>query len=197
MARSARATSKGVRTPKRSAAAAPADPADDSAIIEVPGYGKLTERQRRFAQAYRNHGNATRAAQEAGYHGATPDEMGDIGYQLLRNVKVRWYIAFLGRDDELQAGDILDMLRGEAAQADHAGARVRAQELLGKTRGMFSDDVNVHLRASDDDLIAAIAGQDQALSAALRLALRGGVSAEVGKLLEGRGAQDVVPEGQE
>jgi len=45
----------------------------------------LTERQARFVEHYRLHGNAARAAREAGY---APHQGGAIGWMLLRNPKI-------------------------------------------------------------------------------------------------------------
>lgn len=145
---------------------------DDSLIVEVPGYGTLTERQKRFAERYREHGNGTRAAREAGFSGDA-DALGAAASRLLRNPKVGWYLAFLGRNDELTEGDVTNRLRELAFTSDHAGAAVRATELLGKARGMFADTINVHHSSPDEEIAQAIAGDDPALKALILKRLRG------------------------
>jgi hypothetical protein len=49
------------------------------------------------------------------------------------------------------------MLLKEAASADHAGARVRAMELLGKWRGMFAEHVEVNHKISVAALLMIVA----------------------------------------
>lgn len=149
------------------------EPGDESLIVEVDGFGTLTEKQRRFCLRYREHGNGTRAAIEAGYEVSERENAGDIARVLLRNHKVALYLAFLGRNDEITQGDITDLLVREGVNADHAGARVRALELVGKSRGMFADTVNLHTHAPDEEVAQAIAGDDPALKALILKRLRG------------------------
>jgi hypothetical protein len=150
------------------------DLTDDSEIIEVPGWGTLTGRQKRFADAYFVHGNGTRAAREAGYSG-DDDDLGAAASRYLRNPKIQWYLARLGANAGLTRGDVTGMLMREGVSADHAGARVRALELLGKSVGMFVDETLLTsvARVRDADLVAIIAGDDPALRDVLMRKLTG------------------------
>lgn len=172
------------KTSTKHKAPAEAEPLDDSPIVDVPGFGKLTLRQKTFAERYREHGNGTRAAREAGYPGDDP-VLASTAWRALKNVKVRWYLAKLGENDEISRGQVIDLLKGEAVNGDHAGARVRAQELLGKTQGMFGDDfVGAPNRLSDEALVALIAGKDAALGVELLRALRGESGAQPVQTIE-------------
>ena len=161
-------------TKRRGKRRAPSDLADDSAIIEVPGFGNLTARQKRFAEAYFVHGNGTRAAREAGYSG-DDDALGAAAARYLKNEKVRWYLARLGANAGLTRGDITAHLMREGITAEHAGARVRALELLGKSVGMFHDEslLNSLARVRDADLVAIVAGDDLELRDELMRRLAG------------------------
>jgi len=162
------------RSASKRQAMQPVDPSDDSVLVEVPGYGVLTQRQKNFVERYREHGNGTRAAREAGYAGDN-DDLSATASRLLRNPKVAWYLAFLGRNDVLQPGDVISRLRDLSVTADHAGAQVRATELAGKSIGMFREEVDItYARVPDDVLVDIIAGDDLALRASLMRKLTGG-----------------------
>jgi hypothetical protein len=82
-------------------------------------------------------------------------------------------MAKLGENDGISRGQVVDLLKGEAVRADHAGARVRAQELLGKAQGMFTDEAaEVGNRLSDEALVALIT-RDGSLGLEILKALRG------------------------
>lgn len=97
----------------------------------------LTEKQRRFADAYCETANATQAAKAAGYSAKTAYSQGE---RLLKNVEVKKYI----RDQLEAAADerILSVTRVRAALSDIAmspsvkdGIRVRALATLIKAAG--------------------------------------------------------------
>lgn len=100
----------------------------------------MNERQQRFADAYLENPNATRAAIEAGYSQKTA---GSQGQRLLKNVEVAAYI----RERQEQAADarILSITRARALLSDLAqnadigvSARLRAVDLLLKSAGAQS-----------------------------------------------------------
>ena len=104
---------------------------------------KLTEKQRRFVEAYMGEacGNATEAARVAGYQG-DENTLSTTGYRLLRNAKIAAAV------DERTENDPLVLTREELQRwwstvtQDAKTAmkdRLRASELLGKSRGEFTD----------------------------------------------------------
>lgn len=104
---------------------------------------KLTERQRRFADHYLRLGNASQAAEEAGfkrsYAQAAKRQPAVQAYMNQRLEEMR-------RRDVASADEVLSYLtavmRGEAdgVQAEKNSApRMKAAELLGKRLGIFSD----------------------------------------------------------
>jgi len=165
-------TERTTRPRKRGAARRLED--DNSEIVDVPGYGPMTARQKRFCEAYAGHGNGTRAAREAGFSG-NADDIGSQASRLLRNEKVAWYLSHLRRDSAIDRGEIIASLRRESLTSDQAGARVRALELLGKSVGMFPREADVTLlaRIPDRELAAAVAGDDHELRDAIMRRLNG------------------------
>lgn len=107
--------------------------------------GKLTEKQRRFVEAYMGqaHGNGTEAARIAGYQG-DENTLSTTSYRLLRNPKIAAAV------EERTENDPLVLTREELQRwwstvtRDHETTmkdRLRASELLGKSRGEFTDRV--------------------------------------------------------
>lgn len=103
--------------------------------------GKLTEKERRFVEAYMGKaiGNASEAARLAGY--SSP---GELGHRLLKKVEIQAAI------DKRQESDPLiatreerqrfwtAILRGEMAEAGFdTKDRLKASELLGKASGDY------------------------------------------------------------
>lgn len=121
---------------------------------------ELTYKQKQFADAYIQYGNATKAAKEAGYSQKSAYSQGQ---RLLKNVEVQAYIE--GRMDALQSEriasqtEVLEMLtailRGEQKGHTLIGTgrgeqevieiepshldRIRAAELLGKRYGLWTE----------------------------------------------------------
>ena len=97
----------------------------------------MTERQRRFADAYLASPNATRAAEAAGYSKKTAYSQGQ---RLLKNAEIA---AFIRERQEQAASDrILSINRARALLSDIAvsdnvavNARLRAMDLLLRSRG--------------------------------------------------------------
>jgi hypothetical protein len=153
-------------------------PDDISEVVELadePG-AWMTRRMLTFCEAYLKHGNATRACREAAYSGDAR-QLGTCGSRLLRNAKVATYIA--KRQKVVVTEDMITQrLWDEAMTAEHAGARVRAGELLGKTHRMFVDHVVLH----DDpgltdetlaDRLAELTGGGATIKALILARLRG------------------------
>lgn len=136
--------------------------------------GRLTPKQERFAKEYCVDLNATQAAIRAGYSMRTAEQ---IGYQQLQKNSVKNRIAMLqGETAERNKITVdgvvseLQRLRDLAVDAGQLGPATRAQELVGKTIGAFVDrhTVTEVSELSDDQLVAAIAGDDAALRQRLR-----------------------------
>lgn len=107
--------------------------------------GKLTEKQRRFVDAYLGEaaGNATEAARLAGYKG-NDNTLASVGTENLRKPAIAEAITLLQRDDPLVASRVERqrfwtrvMMEGEAEMKD----RLRASELLAKSGRDFIDRV--------------------------------------------------------
>lgn len=112
--------------------------------MSEPWHRGLTEKQRRFCEAYAaNGGNATDAARQAGY--AKPVQQGP---RLLGNVGVQQALEALRQETTSQA--IADreerqafwtsIMRGEPTrdgEAPQIKDRIKAAELLGKSQGDF------------------------------------------------------------
>jgi len=128
----------------------------------------LTPRQRRFAQHYVRCGNGAKAARLAGYSHRTARF---IAHENLTKPDVRAFIEGLAAHAEvigkLTPEHIAGMLLDEARGADHAGARVRAMELLGKWRGMFQDNVTVTTNLPVSALLSVVAKTHPDLAAKL------------------------------
>lgn len=97
----------------------------------------MTERQRRFADAYCETANATQAAKAAGYSAKTAYSQGE---RLLKNVEIAAYIR--DRMEQIANERILSVSRARALLSDIAvsadsaiTARLRALDLLLKTAG--------------------------------------------------------------
>jgi hypothetical protein len=136
--------------------------------------GELTPKQRKFAKRYVKTGNATKAAKDAGY---SPRTAYSIGSENLTKPEIKAYMDSLAAEAEIVEGltipQIAAMTLNEAKNADHAGARVRAQELLLKWKGAFIDKIEDVTRRENDAtaLIARITALDPAAGAALERAL--------------------------
>lgn len=107
----------------------------------------MNQRQKAFCEAYILTGNATKAAIKAGYSQRTAKS---IGQRLLTFVDVHEYIR--QRNEELDAENVAsvyeirkfwtDTMRdNDTSRAD----RLKASELLGKTRGMFLERFSVEM----------------------------------------------------
>lgn len=120
----------------------------------------LTPKQKRFAKQYVKTGNGAEAARRAGYPERSAKE---IASENLTKPDIQQFVADLASDAEavkaLRIEDIAAMTLKEARTADHAGARVRAQELLLKWKGAFVERIeDITKREGDaNSLISALA----------------------------------------
>lgn len=106
-----------------------------------PKVTSLTERERRFVEQFMASGNATKAAEKAGYSKKTSSQ---IGYRLLRKVQIQRAIAERTEKDpavwtrEQRQQFWTAVARGTAA---YEGAtlrdRLKASELLGRSQADF------------------------------------------------------------
>jgi hypothetical protein len=102
---------------------------------------KLSIKQQRFVQEYAHLGNAAEAARKAGYK---PKAAKEVGYENLTKPHVRAAVdremARIGAEitpDRVQRR--LDEISHEAQASGQFGSAVRAEELLGRSVGMFID----------------------------------------------------------
>ena len=113
----------------------------------------MTEKQRRFAEAYAKDPNATAAAVAAGY---SVRSAYSTGQRLLKNVEVQEYIHALSEPEHdariASAEDVrrfwTQVMNDNTAKTTD---RLKASELLGKSFGMFMVDINATLHETDGD----------------------------------------------
>ena len=108
---------------------------------------ELTRRQKAFVEQFVIDNNATQAVIRAGYseNGASV-----TGTRLLANPKIQAVLqerrGEVSERAAITAADVLKMLQREATAGDvdqPNSARIKAQELIGKHLGMFTDKVQV------------------------------------------------------
>ena len=134
----------------------------------------LTPRRKRFCEFYVASLNAKQAAIEAGYSKTSARV---TGVRILKDPEVQKYIveqqAEAAERNNVTVDEVIEKLREtyvDAKKANQNGPAVRAVELLGKTVGMFKDQVVLtELQAtSDDELVEKMAKGDAKKAAALR-----------------------------
>lgn len=123
----------------------------------------LTLKQASFAAEYiRHHGNGTRAAIAAGY---APSSAHVRASELVRHRKVRKHLDKLTRKHEITADRVLTRLDNLSSAAEESGnfpAAVRAEELIGKSLGMWVDrsvSVSLDLTGQHIEAIRALASR--------------------------------------
>lgn len=125
----------------------------------------LRERERRFVERFMTSGNATKAAEQAGYSRRAASQ---IGYRLLRKAQIQRAIAERTRNDPAvwtredrqrfwtQVASGTDGFR-RASLRD----RLRASELLGRSQADFIDRQQDHEGPSFYDLLMRIDAEAQ------------------------------------
>jgi len=123
----------------------------------------LTLKQASFAAEYiRHHGNGTRAAIAAGY---APSSAHVRASELVRHRKVRKHLDKLTRKHEITADRVLARLDNLSIKAEEGGnypAAVRAEELIGKSLGMWVDrsvSVSLDLTGQHIEAIRALSAR--------------------------------------
>lgn len=123
----------------------------------------LSIREAAFAAQYvAKHGNGTQAAIAAGY---APGAAHVAASRLIRRAKVKRRIERLTRRHEITADRVLTRLDNLSARAEEAGnypAAVRAEELIGKSLGMWVDrsvSVSLDLTGQHIEAIRALSAR--------------------------------------
>ena len=123
----------------------------------------LSIREAAFAAQYvAKHGNGTQAAIAAGY---APSAAHVAASRLIRRGKVKRQIDRLTRKHEITADRVLTRLDNLSAKAEESGnypAAVRAEELIGKSLGMWVDrsvSVSLDLTGQHIEAIRALASR--------------------------------------
>lgn len=100
----------------------------------------LTERQRRFVEAYLASPNATQAAITAGYSKKTAKSQGQ---RLLTNVDIAELLKDRVETAIITANEILTDVKAIAKSAERDGDRLKAYEMLGKHLAMWTDKTEI------------------------------------------------------
>jgi phage terminase small subunit len=113
--------------------------------VSRPASPALTAREHRFVERFMASGNATKAAQQAGYSARTASQ---IGYRLLRKVQIQQAIAERTANDpavwtrEDRQRFWTNVANGAAGFAKASlRDRLKASELLGKSQADFVERV--------------------------------------------------------
>ena len=120
---------------------------------------RLTQKQIRFIREYAIHGNGTEAARQAGYR-QNANGLGVQAHDNLRLPKVKAEIERLSREiaPEITPARVqrrLDEISHEAQADGQYGPAVRAEELLGKSIGMWVDQ-SVNISVSSEHVQALL-----------------------------------------
>jgi len=131
-------------------------------VVEMPKYaeGRLSDKQRKWIDYYKQGKTAREAAELAGYHANSRHSFENIGSQNVK--KLAQYIKdhedVLDRDHIAAMNDInqfwTEIMNDENAALQH---RLKASELRAKAAGGFLDHTNVHVAGG----VIFIAGEDE------------------------------------
>ena len=111
-----------------------------------PKSEKLTVRERRFVNAYAQHGNATRAYKEAGYTVKNDNVAGKEGNFLKNKPKIQQALSerieYLSlHSATMGKGEVVEEISRIAWSEDSSeAARLKALEMLGKIYGVFNPE---------------------------------------------------------
>ena len=112
----------------------------------LPKSEKLTVRERRFVNAYAQHGNATRAYKEAGYTVKNDNVAGIEGHKLKSKPKIQQALSerieYLSlHNATMGKGEVVEEISRIAWSEDSSeAARLKALEMLGKIYGVFNPE---------------------------------------------------------
>ena len=112
----------------------------------LPKSEKLTVRERRFVNAYAQHGNATRAYKEAGYTVKNDNVAGREGHALKNKPKLQQALSerieYLSlHNATMGKGEVVEEISRIAWSEDSSeAARLKALEMLGKIYGVFNPE---------------------------------------------------------
>lgn len=113
---------------------------------------KLNSRQRKFVDAYMEHGNATKAAAAAGY---PESQAAKSGSRLIRNPTIHAAIEAKLEASGLSATYVLESLKGIAdGEKTRNSDRIAALTLLGKHLKLFTDTMEVSITHDLADRVA-------------------------------------------
>lgn len=112
----------------------------------------MTEKQRRFAEAYARSGNATQAAKEAGYAEHTAHSSGQ---RLLKNAEIKKFLESLLEPEHEKSIATVAEIRGFLSSmmndtSEKTSSRLKAAELLGRSLGMFLPDSAVTVKTDGE-----------------------------------------------
>ena len=111
-----------------------------------PKNEKLTVRERRFVNAYAQHGNATQAYKDAGYTVKNDNVAGREGHALKNKPKIQQALAerieYLAlHNATMSKGEVVEEISKVAWSDDSSeAARLKALEMLGKIYGIFNPE---------------------------------------------------------
>jgi len=122
---------------------------------------RLSQKQLRFAREYAVHGNGTEAARKAGYSKSNGNVLGVQAHQNLRKPKVIAQVEHEIARIELKIDPHrvqrrLHEISHASEEAGQYGPAVRAEELLGKSIGMWVDQTLQLTGALKDEHIVAL-----------------------------------------
>lgn len=132
--------------------AATSEPACAKRPLAARRGAALSERERRFVEAFK--GNATEAAIAAGY---TEKSAATIGYRLLRKVEIRQAVDARSANDPSVADRKARQRFWTSVMNDpdqEMRDRLKASELLGKSEADFTDKVEHSGKVALEDILA-------------------------------------------
>ena len=120
--------------------------------------GKLSDKQKQFCIEYLKDFNGTQSAIRAGYSKNTAKEQ---AYENFTKPHIKEYIKQLA--DELLEDDIQDILENRRfwksmRENDEVGemARLKASELIGRHRAMFTEKVQINAHIESDSIFQIV-----------------------------------------
>lgn len=112
----------------------------------------MTEKQRRFVEAYARSGNATQAAKAAGYSGHTAHSSGQ---RLLKNAEIKKFLeSLLEPEHEKSIATVTEIREFWTdimnSQNEKTVSKLKASELLARSLGLFLPDSAVTVKTDGE-----------------------------------------------